>query len=190
MSHPTLSEMESRYEGMLQLARQKLPPSSLDIYGLREQEVLIDEARSKQSMPLRFHTTEQLAILLEPDRENQTDEGHYYARSALLEKHYLSSSAIEVLRKSPLAPPEPEPLQREEDAGDEEEEEDYHDDDEKQEETVKANGRTTITLGALIQQLQELQKTLGKNAPVWHVEFGGITQTNGAEEWQGGAVIE
>ncbi len=56
--------------------------------------------------------------------------------------------------------------------------------------TVEVNGRTTITLGELIRQLQELQKKLGPNAPVWHVEFGGITATGGAEEEDGGVVIE
>ncbi len=58
------------------------------------------------------------------------------------------------------------------------------------EETVEVDGWTTITLGALIQQLQELQKKLGPNAPVWHVEFGGITATGGAEEYEGGVAIE
>jgi hypothetical protein len=57
-------------------------------------------------------------------------------------------------------------------------------------ETVEVDGWTTITLGALIQQLQELQKKLGPNAPVWHVEFGGITRTHGAEEYEGGVAIE
>jgi hypothetical protein len=56
--------------------------------------------------------------------------------------------------------------------------------------TVEVNGRTTITLGELIRQLQELQKKLGPNAPVWHVEFGGITATGGVEEWEGGVAIE
>jgi hypothetical protein len=57
-------------------------------------------------------------------------------------------------------------------------------------ETVEVDGWTTITLGALIQQLLELQKKLGPNAPVWHVEFGGITRTGGAEEYEGGVAIE
>ncbi len=57
-------------------------------------------------------------------------------------------------------------------------------------ETVEVDGWTTITLGALLQQLQELQKKLGPNAPVWHVEFGGITRTGGAEEYEGGVAIE
>lgn len=57
-------------------------------------------------------------------------------------------------------------------------------------ETVEVDGWTTITLGALIQQLKELQKKLGPNAPVWHVEFGGITATGGAEEYEGGVAIE
>jgi hypothetical protein len=57
-------------------------------------------------------------------------------------------------------------------------------------ETVEVDGWTTITLGALIQQLLELQKKLGPNAPVWHVEFGGITATGGAEEYEDGVAIE
>ncbi len=57
-------------------------------------------------------------------------------------------------------------------------------------ETVTVEGRTTITLAAFIKQLQELQKKLGPNAPVWHIEFGGITETGGAEEWKGGVAIE
>jgi hypothetical protein len=56
--------------------------------------------------------------------------------------------------------------------------------------TVEVDGWTTITLGALIQQLLELQKKLGPNAPVWHVEFGGITATGGAEEYEDGVAIE
>lgn len=62
--------------------------------------------------------------------------------------------------------------------------------DEEQEQTVTVRRRTTITLGALIQQLEDLQKTLGRNAPVWHVEMGGITATRGAEAWEGGVAIE
>jgi hypothetical protein len=57
-------------------------------------------------------------------------------------------------------------------------------------ETVTVEGRTTITLDALIRQLEALRETLGGDAPVWHVEFGGITETGGAEEWEGGVVIE
>jgi hypothetical protein len=57
-------------------------------------------------------------------------------------------------------------------------------------ETVEVDGETTITLGALIRQLLELQKKLGPNAPVWHVEFGGITATGGAEEYEDGVAIE
>jgi hypothetical protein len=57
-------------------------------------------------------------------------------------------------------------------------------------ETVTVDGRTTITLDALIKQLEALRETLGGDAPVWHVEFGGITETQGAEEWEGGVAIE
>jgi hypothetical protein len=57
-------------------------------------------------------------------------------------------------------------------------------------ETVEVDGWTTITLGALIQQLLDLQKKLGPNAPVWHVEFGGITRTGGAEQYEDGVAIE
>lgn len=98
MSRPTLSEMDATYIAMVKKARENWPPSSLDIYAIREQEFLIDSERSQQGLPLRFHTAEQLAILLEPDRENQTDEGHFYARSALLERHCLGTSAAESLR--------------------------------------------------------------------------------------------
>lgn len=55
---------------------------------------------------------------------------------------------------------------------------------------VTSKGKTTITLGALIDQLNKLKETLGHNAPVWHIEFGGITATNGAEECEGGVAIE
>lgn len=165
MSRPTLSEMETRYESMLLAAKENWPPSSMVITQLREQEVLIDSERSQQELPLLFHTEEQLNILLEPDMENRTDEGAYYTRCSVLERHYLPTSAMEVLQKS--TPEKEEQLK-----------------------SVEAHGRTTITLGALIEQLQELQKTLGFNAPVWHVEFGGITETGGAQEWKGGVVIE
>lgn len=222
MSRPTLDEMDATYIAMVKKARENWPPSSLDIYAIREQEFLIDCEREKMGLFLRFHTAEQLDILKEPDRENQTDEGHFYARSALLERHCLGTSAAESLRyrferphemsmdphsdelnvvaslwSAPPALRGPPALLRAA-SGDQvatgltsglgaapaEEEE------EEQEETVKSHGRTTITLGALIKQLQDLQKTLGKNAPVWHVEFGGITDTRGAEEWEGGVAIE
>ena len=162
--------METLYEGMILAAKENWPPSSETLTRLREQEFLIDSERSQQGLPLRFHSAEQLAILLEPDMENQTDEGAYYAHCSRLERHYLPSSAAETLRFSETS------------AGKEQEESQY--------EEVTSSGRTTITLGALIKQLEELQKTLGKNAPVWHVEFGGITGTRGAEEWEGGVVIE
>lgn len=171
MARPTLSEMETRYETMLLITKENWPPSSMAITQLRELEFLIDSERSQQELPLRFHTAEQLAILLEPDMENQTDEGAYYARCSVLERHYLPTSAIEVLRRRPDSEPAvPESTE--------------------QMKTVTAHSRTTITLGALITQLQELEKTLGKNAPVWHVEMGGITKTGGAEAWKGGVVIE
>jgi len=56
--------------------------------------------------------------------------------------------------------------------------------------TVTVGGRTTITLDALIKQLETLRESVGGAAPVWHTEFGGITGTKGAEEWKGGVVIE
>ncbi len=86
------------------------------------------------------------------------------------------------LSKFPEEPREPYkmPTQPEEE---EEEEEEVPD-------TVTVGGRTTITLDALIKQLQALRDTLGGAAPVWHVEFGGVTETGGAEEWEGGVVIE
>lgn len=98
MSRPTLAEMEIAYERKILRAKENWPPSSLTITELREQEFLIDSERSQLGLPLRFHTAEQLAILLEPDYENQTDEGAYYARCSLLERHYMPTSAAETLR--------------------------------------------------------------------------------------------
>lgn len=155
MSRPSLSEMEGRYEALILIAKENWPPTSLAITELREQEFLIDSERSQQGLPLRFHTEEQLSILLEPDMENQTDEGAYYARCSVLERHYLPTSAIETLSKRPEKP-----------------------------------APTTITLGALIQQLQKLEKTLGAAAPVWHVEVGHIIETRGGVAWKGGVVIQ
>ncbi len=40
---------------------------------------------------------------------------------------------------------------------------------------VVIRGKTTMTLGALIEKLTELKESLGHNAPVWHAEFGGLT---------------
>ena len=54
----------------------------------------------------------------------------------------------------------------------------------------EARRKKTITLAELIQQLQALQKKVGPDVPVWHVEFGGITEISGAEEWEDGVVIE
>ncbi len=182
--------METLYEAMILAAKENWPPSSETITRLREKEFLIDSERSQQGLPLRFHTAEQLAILLEPDMENQTDEGAYYAHCSRLERHYLPSSAADYLN-NPVASHleefadeyEKQLSARKSSALKTTEEEEVT-------ETVTVEGRTTITLGALIKQLQELQETLGKNAPVWHVEFGGITGTGGAEEWEGGVVIE
>ena len=56
--------------------------------------------------------------------------------------------------------------------------------------TVTVDNRTTITLDTLIDQLVKLRRRLGGDAPVWHVEFGGITETHGADEWEGGVVIK
>lgn len=158
-----MKRLEVDYEGMILAAKENWPPSSMTIIELREQEFLIDSERSQQGLPLRFHTAEQLAILMEPDRENQTDEGCYYARCSVLERHYLPSSAIETLR-------EPPPVEKGQ--------------------KVVVGGRTTLTLGALIQELQELQKTLGNNVPVWHTQMGGVTGTHRCQQWNKGVVIE
>lgn len=230
MSRPTLIEMETAYEAMILRARDNWPPSSETIRQLRVQELLIDSERQEQGLSLRFHTAEQLRIILGTD-----DDGHDGHTSAL-ERHYLPSSAAETLRfrfanpsemsmdpdsdelnvvpcllraasgdqvatgltsglgpapaaespwatRRPAMPQPPKvallpPYEVEEES------------DEEQEETVTVGRRTTITLGAFIKQLQELEKTLGYNAPVWHVEMGGITATRGAEEWEDGVAIE
>jgi hypothetical protein len=57
------------------------------------------------------------------------------------------------------------------------------------EDFVVVEGRRTLTLGALIKRLQALKRLLGNNAPVWHVEFGGLTPTLHVEESHGGIVI-
>lgn len=92
--------MEASYKALLlQTKAQKWGLfCNMPITQLREQEVSIDSERSQVGMSLRFHTAEQLAILSEPDIENQTDEGAYFARAALLERHYLPTSVMEVLR--------------------------------------------------------------------------------------------
>ena len=79
------------------------------------------------------------------------------------------------------------PTQPEEEEGEEEEEEEEEDEEVPQ--TVTMRGRTTITLDTLIEQLMTLRHSVGGDAPVWHTEFGGITETRGAEEWKGGVVI-
>ena len=50
-------------------------------------------------------------------------------------------------------------------------------------------GKITIKLDAFIQKLQALREHLGGNAPVWHVEFGGLTETTDVEENDGGVCI-
>jgi hypothetical protein len=185
-----IQELEVVYEGMILEAKENWPPSCEVISEIRRKEVLIDSERSKLGLPLRFHTTQQLRIIL--DDENND---YYFGGETTLQRHYLPSSAAERLRFRFDKPHEmsmdpgsdelnvveslwPTPAS----ATQEEEEEE-------QEETVKSGGRTTITLGALIKQLQELQESVGKNAPVWHIEMGGITATKGAEEWKKGVVI-
>jgi hypothetical protein len=56
---------------------------------------------------------------------------------------------------------------------------------------VVARGKTTITLGALIEKLTKLKESLGHNAPVWHTEFGGLTASTTVEtvsETKGGGI--
>ena len=42
--------------------------------------------------------------------------------------------------------------------------------------TVMAEGMETMTLDALIARLQELREEYDGDTPVWHVEFGGLTE--------------
>jgi len=57
-------------------------------------------------------------------------------------------------------------------------------------ETVEVKGGTTLTLDALIYKLSVLRSRLGGTAPVWHVEFGGVTAIDTVEEWEGGVCID
>ena len=50
-------------------------------------------------------------------------------------------------------------------------------------------GKITIKLDAFIQKLQALREHMGGNAPVWHVEFGGLTETTDVQENDGSVCI-
>ncbi len=56
--------------------------------------------------------------------------------------------------------------------------------------TVEINGSTTLTLDTLIRKLSAFRSRLGGDAPVWHVEFGGVTEICKVEEWEGGVCID
>lgn len=58
----------------------------------------------------------------------------------------------------------------------EDEEEEEEDCDE-----VVIRGKTTMTLGALIEELTKLKESLGHNAPVWHTQFGALTASTSVE---------
>jgi hypothetical protein len=97
---------------------------------------------------------------------------------------WFTEKEMKEMTKSPDEPRKPYKMPTAPHVPDEEEEQ------EEAPETVTVRGRTTITLDALIKQLEALRETLGDDAPVWHVEFGGTKETRGAEQWKGGVVIE
>jgi hypothetical protein len=55
--------------------------------------------------------------------------------------------------------------------------------------TVKVDGTETMTLDALIARLQELREEYDGDTPVWHVEFGGITELLNVSEDEEGIVL-
>lgn len=56
--------------------------------------------------------------------------------------------------------------------------------------TVKVNGRTTLTLDAVIQRLSMLRSRLSGSTPVWSTQMGSISSLRSIGEWEGGVVLD